>query len=113
MTYGTDDYAEEGFGFGISQAPEEYLTPANITATDMTITPDVPCRSGSCTVTVYVTWTNTGESSGSFTPSIMIDVNQIASAPSSVIVGPSLTASQQFEITGLTTGIHTICPDPN
>jgi len=28
-------------------------------------------------------------------------------------VGPSLTASQQFIISGLTTGTYNICPDPN
>jgi len=94
----------------------EDLTPANITATNMTITPSIsPCIEGSCTVTVDVTWTNTGETSGSFTPSIKIDTIPIVVLPplTPVSVGPSLTASQQFIITGMTTGTHTICPDPN
>ena len=101
----------------LSIGTEEVLAlPANITATNMTITPSSsPCIEGSCTVTVDVTWTNTGETSGSFTPSIKIDnVTVVVSPPlTPVLLGPSLTASQQFIITGMTTGTHTICPDPN
>ena len=97
---------------------EEVLSPANITATNMTITPsETPCRQGICTVTVNVSWTNTGGTSGSFTPSIKIDTVPVIVDPplSPVTLGPSETmlSPQQFIIVGLTTGIHTICPYPN
>ena len=97
---------------------EELLSPANITATNMTITPsETPCRETTCTVTVDVTWTNTGGTSGSFTPSIKIDNIPVVVDPplDSITLGPSETmlSPQQFIIVGLTTGIHTICPDPN
>jgi len=91
-------------------------TPANITATNITASPnESPCRVGTCTVTVDVTWTNTGGTSGSFTPSIKINnVPVIVDPPlTPVSVGPSGTKSQQFIITGLTAGDYTICPDPN
>ena len=97
---------------------EEVLSPANITALSMTITPSAtPCIEGTCTVTVDVTWTNTGGTSGSFTPSIKIDNIPVVVDPplDSITLGPSETmlSPQQFIIVGLTTGIHTICPDPN
>jgi hypothetical protein len=95
---------------------EIFATPANITATSLTINPyPIPCISGSCTVTVDVIWTNTGGTSGSFTPSIKIDNISVVIEPplSLVTVGPSLTASQQFVISGMTTGTHNICPYPN
>lgn len=91
-------------------------TPANITATNMVITPSAtPCIAGTCTVTVDVTWTNTGGTSGTFTPSIKIDTIPLVVTPplTSVSIGPSGTKLQQFIITGMTTGTHTICPDPN
>ena len=94
---------------------ETYAIPANITATSLIITPNNPCISGSCIVTIDVIWTNTGGESGTFTPSIKIDNIPVVVSPplTPVSIGPSLTTSKQFIISDLTTGIHTICPDPN
>jgi hypothetical protein len=91
------------------------VTPAHITATNLTITPyPIPCISGNCTVTVDVVWTNTGGTSGTFTPKINVGTNPVVVYSGSLqTVGPSLTVSQQFVISGMTTGIYTICPDPN
>ena len=109
--------ASGGSGIVIVRYPtSEDLTPANITATLMTITPsENPCRTGICTATVNVTWTNNGESTGSFVPSIKIDTVPIVVTPplTPVTVGPSGTVSQQFIISSLITGTHQICPDPN
>ena len=93
----------------------EDLTPANITATNMVITPSsTPCVSGSCTVTVDVTWTNTGGTSGSFAPNIKIDDVAITPAPlpsEELLAGASIIHT--FIVSGMTTGIHNICPYPN
>ncbi len=92
------------------------VTPANITATDMTITQsETPCRVGICTVTVDVIWTNTGGSAGTFTPSMTIDGTPVAVTPplNPVTVDPTETASQQFIVSSLTVGTHVMCPVPN
>jgi hypothetical protein len=92
-------------------------TPANITATSMTITrSEIPCRVGICTVTVYVTWTNTGESAGIFTPSITVDGNPVVVTPplTPILINPSGgTVSQSFIVSGLAIGTRSICPVPN
>jgi hypothetical protein len=81
-----------------------------ITAKTMTINPtESPCRVGICIVNVNVTWTNTGESV-TFTPSIIIDSNTISLAPRALPAGDTLIT---FPVSGLSTGNHTICPNPN
>jgi hypothetical protein len=88
----------------------------NIIATDVALDSiTTPCVAGSCTVSISVTWTNTGGMLGSFTPSVTIDGNPVVSDPplSPVTIGPSGTVLQTFTITGMTAGPHTICPYPN
>jgi Domain of unknown function (DUF2341) len=91
-------------------------TPANITATSITLDSiSSPCVVGNCTMTISAIWTNTGETSGSFVPSLTIDGTPMIIDPplDPVTVIPSGTVSQQFIITGIDAGTYTICPDPN
>ena len=92
------------------------LAPANITATNMTATPTIPCIEGTCTVNVTVTWTNTGDAPGSFVPNIAIDGTPISPAPYlSESVDAGLTTTHTFIVSGLTKvgSPHGICPIPN
>jgi hypothetical protein len=93
--------------------PQVMLTVANITATNMIITPsESPCRVGICTVTIVVTWTNSGETTGSITPNIKID-NVSQTAKSLTSIPASDTTTQTWTISGLSAATHAICPDPN
>jgi len=94
---------------------EELTTPANITATSLAITPsETPCIEGSCTVTVDVIWTNNGGTSGTFLPNITIDTVPISPDPyPSQELAPSANVTKTFIVSGLTTGTHNICPNPN
>ncbi len=94
---------------------ETEVTPANITATLMTVTPsESPCRTGICTVTADVTWTNTGGTSGTFVPNITIDTITIDPPPYlSQALGAGASVTKSFILSGLTAGTHSICPYPN
>jgi hypothetical protein len=87
------------------------LTPANIIST--TIIPSSTTCTESCDITVDVTWTNTGETTGSFIPSIKIDdipINPEQYAQEDLI--PEDIITHTFTITGLMEGNHTICAVP-
>lgn len=92
-------------------------TVANITATSITATPtESPCIEGSCTVNVSVTWTNTGETSGNFTPNITIDTIPIDPPPfSEQALAGGANVTKEFAVSGLTAdgSPHIICPSPN
>ncbi len=89
--------------------------PANITATNMVITPsETPCRAGICTLSVDVTWTNTGGTSGTFVPNITIDTVAIDPPPySSESLGAGASVTKSFTVTNLSAGNPAICPYPN
>jgi immune inhibitor A len=92
------------------------VSPPHIEATTMTITKSAdPCITGTCTVTVNVTWRNTGGVSGIFTPTILIDSTPVTLAPVTLnafeTVGDSIIRT--FTLPDLTGASHTICPDPN
>lgn len=91
----------------------DYVTGANITATNMTInTSETPCRQGICTTTVVVRWSNSGETDGTIIPNIKIDdISQIAHVPRTVLAGSYI--DETFTISGLSAGTHSICPNPN
>lgn len=91
------------------------LTVANITATNITATPsESPCIEGTCTVSVSVTWTNSGETSGTFTPNISIDTVPVSPEPyPSQALGAGLFVTKTFTVSGLTAATHSICPYPN
>ncbi len=97
---------------------ETMATVADIRAQSMTITPSSPCIEGSCSVSVSITWINNGESSGMFTPNILIDGGATPfSTPygSQPLAGGGTTVTKIFTITGLTAAgsPHGICPNPN
>ena len=99
----------------VSQA---MLTVADIRAYDMTISPDSPCIQGSCVVTVTVTWKNNGQTTGLYTPSIVVDgvpPGTIDESPytSENLAGGATSTSKVFTISGLTAGTHSICPTLN
>lgn len=91
----------------------DVISPPHIEAIDMTITKSTePCLIGSCTVTIDVTWQNTGGASGTFTPSIIIDSDPpITLASETLNVGS--TVIRTFTVSNLTAAAHAICPDPN
>lgn len=92
------------------------LLPAHIEATTMTIDKSSdPCIQGTCTVTVNVTWRNTGGVSGTFTPTLMVDDSPVTSTQ--VTLNPFETVGDSvirtFTLSNLTGATHSICPDPN
>jgi immune inhibitor A len=94
----------------------DVLLPAHIEATTMTIEKSAtPCIAGTCTVTVKVTWRNTGGVSGIFTPTIILGNTPITSTPVTLgafeAVGDSTIVT--FTPTIATGGTYSICPDPN
>ena len=94
----------------------EIVAPAHIEATTMLITKSAEhCQTGTCTVTVDVTWRNTGGVSSIFTPTITVDGNPTTLTPVTLYafetVGDSVIRT--FTLSSLTAATHTICPDPN
>ncbi len=92
------------------------LSPANIEATTMTIDKSAdPCKTGLCTVTVRVTWRNTGGVAGEFTPTILVDNNPVMLPPVTLNAFETVEDSiiQTFTLSNLTATTHNICPNPN
>ena len=85
------------------------VSPAKITAISMTVSP-TSCPAP-CNVTVTVVWRNDGGVAGTLTPAITVDGARIAQAALSL--GPGLSVTRTFPVSGLAAGAHTICPDPN
>jgi len=84
--------------------------PANITATFMSATPST-CVSP-CGVSVSVTWTNTGGTSGTFPPTIKVNTVEITLPDVTLAIGASIT--RLFTVPPITVpGTYTICPVPN
>jgi hypothetical protein len=96
----------------VSQA---MLTIASITATSMTVysPSESPCRTGICTVGVSVTWTNNGESTGSFVPSLTFSGGTVTPTYSSEQLAAGAFIAHSFTISNMTAGSHSICPNPN
>lgn len=94
--------------------PTITVTPApigvNITATS--IIPSLTTCQELCSLTVNITWTNTGDTSGSFIPGIQVGTEPVMTLPSVTLTAGAST-TKTFSITGLTTGSHIICPVPN
>ena len=83
-------------------------TPVNIVATSIIPTPS-SCTEP-CDLTVDVTYENSGQTSGTFTPEITID--GISSTLTSDTLNPSQTVIKIFSLTNLTAGTHSICVVP-
>jgi hypothetical protein len=90
-------------------------TPANITATSMTVysPSESPCRTGICTVEVSVTWTNNGGLTGSFVPSLTFSGGTVTPTYSSESLNAGAFIAHAFTISNMTAGSHSICPNPN
>jgi hypothetical protein len=83
--------------------------PANIIATNMTVDP-TDCDE-LCDVTVTVTWQNTGGRTATITPAIVVNTTRTEGTPITLIKNQTVTIT--FNVTDLTEGTYTICPDPN
>lgn len=94
---------------------EEVLaSPANIIAVNMTIAPsENPCRTGICTISVSVTWTNNGGLTGSFTPSITASSGTVTPVYPSEQLNADVTITHSFMVSDMTIGTCSICPNPN
>ena len=89
-------------------------TPANIGATSMTVIPrETPCRTGICIIDVSVTWKNTGESTGSFVPSITVGSGTVAPINTSENLAANTEVIHMFTVSNMTAGLCSICPSPN
>lgn len=85
------------------------LTPEDIVAT--VITPSVTTCIAPCDITVDITWTNNGQTAGTFTPTMTVNGTPTALTPETLDPGQSITRT--FPLTGLTAGTYSICADPN
>jgi hypothetical protein len=76
---------------------------------------ETPCRTGICTVRADVIWQNLGSSSVTFRPKILIDGVTYAQAAYDTTINPYPAMSSTIQITTptLSTGTHSICPNPN
>jgi len=83
--------------------------PANITAT--AITPSVTTCTEPCNMTVDITWKNNGGTSGTFIPTITI--NGAPTILPEESLGPNLSITKTFSLTGLMAGTYSICSNPN
>lgn len=112
--YGTAIGGNGGSGIVIIRyLLSEDLTAANITATSMSVVPrENPCRTGICIIDVTVTWTNNGELTGSFIPSITASSGTV-STQSSRNLDAGLSVTLPFTVSGMTVGTCSICPNPN
>lgn len=64
-----------------------------------------------CNLTANIIWINSGISTRTFIPSIVVDTIKSSTASMSLAAGASV--AKTFSITGLMAGNHTLCPDPN
>jgi hypothetical protein len=87
-------------------------TPADIRASSLVISQSNPCIQGSCVVTVTAKWTNYGQITGSFTPSItVVGTHTIDETYGSQnLAGGVESGPIVFTVRGLTAGTHSICP---
>lgn len=84
------------------------LTPANIVSTAITAadTCIFPCTG----TTVDITWTNSGQTAGNFTPTIV--VNTIPTTLPEESLGAGLSTTKTFTLTDLPRGLNTISALP-
>lgn len=86
------------------------VNPAHITA--KTIVPSKTACAAPCSLTLDVTWENTGDVSGNFIPAVV--VNSIRyELPQESLAGGETSTVKTFTISGLTAAEYSICPDPN
>lgn len=103
--YGESAYGTEPFGVNLIQLV------ANITATNMTLSPGPYIQPG--TIIVTVTWINNGNTAGTFEPAIKINDIRIGSGTNISLDIGELPHTEIFTISNLMKSTYTICPDPN
>lgn len=88
------------------------VAPPGIVVQNITVDQGNHCATGACTLSVNVTWINTGKTRNSFLPNITIDNIPISPPP---LMPESLEAGMSsmhtFIVSGLTEGMHTIYTD--
>jgi hypothetical protein len=96
-------------------APNQVITvvnPAHITA--KTIESNQTTCTAPCSVTISVTWENTGDVTGNFVPNITVDGTPATPTyTSEPLAGLATSTVKTFTIPGLTAANHEICPIPN
>ena len=92
----------------IGGTPLRALHPANIVSTSFP-TPTIPAGLYN-TVDIDITWTNTGEQSGSFIPQVKIGTGTPINLDVSTTLGPGATYRKTTRLTGVTAGSQSICP---
>lgn len=94
-------------------------TEPHITATGKTVTKSkTPCIEGDCSVTISITWTNTGQTSGTFTPTITFSiggsvVKTVAKGYTRTALPNGGTVTETFVVSDLTAESYSMCPVPN
>lgn len=83
-------------------------TPAEIITTNIILTP--PTCAEQCNVSVDVTYVNSGQTSGTFTPEIT--VNEAHVLIDSDTLDPGASVVKTFELTDMAIGTYTICAVP-
>ncbi len=83
-------------------------TPADITTTNMVLTPSTCIEP--CDTLVEVTYINSGQTAGTFTPEITVDGVPVQLSPDTL--GPGIEVTKSFGLTGKTIGTYTICAVP-
>jgi hypothetical protein len=89
--------------------PLRALHPVNITCTSGTASSTEEGK-----IVVNLTWTNTGEVAGSFVPSVIVDEGAITDIGiGTIVLTPGETYNTEKTLSGITSGKHTVCPNPN
>ena len=88
--------------------PLRALKAANIVSTSFP-TPTIPAGTYN-TVVVDITWTNTGEQSGSFIPQVKIGTGTPINLDVSVTLASGASYHKIMTLTGVTAGSQNICP---
>ena len=103
-----------GIGVGIyllTKKKSVTVPSSNIIATAFP-TPTIPAGTYN-TVTVDITWTNTGEQSDSFIPKVNVGSIVIDLGEGTIILAPGEIHHSVKTLTGVTAGSQNICPVPS
>lgn len=96
---------------GVTNQVITVVNPAHITA--KTIVPSKTACTAPCSLTLDVTWENTGDVTGNFTPAIVVDSTTRYELTQESLAGGATSTVKTFTVSGLTAAEHIICPDPN
>ena len=90
------------------------VAPPGIVVQNITVDQSDPCITGPCTLTINVTWMNSGKVRSSFLPNITIDNIPITPAPLPLeSLDAGMTSAHTFIISDLAEGMHTIYTESN